>query len=94
MHGLTDALKNARGVVDLGATILNVLKLTHFLDVPKENNQGDSGLVNNLARILVPAFVSIAQCITSGGVTEMGWLIIIHEPHASSDIQRDQPITG
>jgi hypothetical protein len=36
-----------------------LLKLTHFLHVPKGKNQGDSDLVNEITRILVPAFLSI-----------------------------------
>jgi hypothetical protein len=35
---------------------------TNFLNVPKGNNEGDSGLLNNLARILVLAFLPITQC--------------------------------
>jgi hypothetical protein len=41
----------------------------HLLQVPKGNSEGDSGLVNDLVRALVPAFLYIAQyrysqCIT------------------------------
>jgi hypothetical protein len=52
-------------------------------DVPKGKNQGDSGLENDLGRILVLAFQSIAQCgslkETFGGVIELGWGTIMHD---------------
>jgi hypothetical protein len=59
-HGLTDTLKNARGVADFSTIVWSMLNLMHFLDVPKENNHGELGLVNNLARILITAFLSNA----------------------------------
>jgi hypothetical protein len=43
------------------------LKRTPLFYVPKESNQGDSGLLNNLVRILAPAFLSVAQCMQSQG---------------------------
>jgi hypothetical protein len=77
MHGLMDALKNASSVVDQGTAILlccssfsvvsTVEAYTTFLGVLKENNQGDEGLMNSLARLLLPAFLSIAHCRLSQG---------------------------
>jgi hypothetical protein len=70
MNGLTDKLKNTTSDVDLpyshfeyAVTIL----LQCFLDVPKGKIQGDSSLVNDVAKIFVPAFISTVQCMQSQG---------------------------
>jgi hypothetical protein len=44
-------------------------RIPNFLHVPKRKNQGDSGLMNDLARIPVPAALSIAQCRQSQGTS-------------------------
>jgi hypothetical protein len=66
---------------------------TNILDVPKGNNQEDTGLVNKWVRKLIPAFLSIAQCMQSTGkshsITEMGHDNIKHEPCVLSNIQQD-----
>jgi hypothetical protein len=73
MCGLMDELKNAKNVVDQSKAILNalqypLLKCTPiFLDVLKRKKQGDSGLEDDLGRILVPVFLSVAQCRQSQG---------------------------
>jgi hypothetical protein len=49
---------------DQGIVILNELFkcIPHCFDVPPKNNHEDLGLVNDLVMIMVPAFLSTAQC--------------------------------
>jgi hypothetical protein len=77
MHGLTYTLKNAdwcrlRKSHFESATAVPLQyplskHIPNFSDVHKGKYQGDSGLVNNLARILAPAFLSITQFRQSQG---------------------------
>jgi hypothetical protein len=76
MLGFTEALKNVSSLSYRDAAIwtpssiscaVTKLKRTHFFIVfllrySRKKNQGDSGLVDDLARIQVPAFLSISQC--------------------------------
>jgi hypothetical protein len=63
------------------------LKCTpNFLDVIK----GKIKPILFWTRILVPAFLFIAWCslkVISGGITEMGWCTIMHEPNVLLNIQ-------
>jgi hypothetical protein len=65
----------------------------NFSHVLIGKNETDSGLVNYLARIFVPALLSVTQCRQSrgnfGSVTKMGWGTIMFEQYVSSDIQQD-----
>jgi hypothetical protein len=96
-HELTEALENARGVADqryshserAPAVRLQRRAPKHtpnILDVPEIKNQGDSGMVDDLATIPAPSVGSVK--VISGSVIEIGWGAIMHEPHASTNIQR------
>jgi hypothetical protein len=72
MHGLMDALKSAVSYADRGTAIFeraaaillqypSPKPTPYFLGAPKGNNQRDTGLVNDLTRMLVPAFSPIAK---------------------------------
>jgi hypothetical protein len=54
-------------MLQLLSNVPNAEEYTQFLQHPKENHEGHSGLVNDLTRTVVPAFISIVQCKQSQG---------------------------
>jgi hypothetical protein len=79
LHGLTGELKSDTSVASWFIAILNVLQQFSAVSTagayttlsrcpcPPRNNYGDSGLVNDLVTILLPDFLSVAECRLSQG---------------------------
>lgn len=64
---LTDALKNVTSLIDLDAAIwtrsgISNVEAHAFFYMSPEDKSGDSGLVNDLARIVARALLTISQC--------------------------------